>query len=166
MASDVKKIRKRRKPMSPEQKAAAVERLRIAREKRLAENPPEYKSIHPSILDKGDDYYLSHKKVKQWIKTQKELASAERSAVRAGVKGAEAKLASHLGYIRLMESYLRNGDWCNDFYGEYEQNKIKKVCVVMAYEPDGTPKRNIGVWYPDIGCEWTREMDEEYRGKR
>ena len=35
-----KKIRKPRKPMSAEQKAAAVERLAKAREKRMLENPP------------------------------------------------------------------------------------------------------------------------------
>ena len=41
------KTRKQRKPMTPEQKSAAAERLKLAREKRLKENPPEYKSIHP-----------------------------------------------------------------------------------------------------------------------
>ena len=35
-------------------------------------------SIHQSILDKGDDYYLSAKKVKDWIKIQKELMSSLR----------------------------------------------------------------------------------------
>ena len=45
-----KKIRKPRKPMTAEQKAAAAERLRIAREKRMKENPPQYKNIHPDVL--------------------------------------------------------------------------------------------------------------------
>ena len=40
------KTRKRRKPMTEEQKKAAGERLALAREKRLKENPPQYKSIH------------------------------------------------------------------------------------------------------------------------
>jgi len=155
-----RKIRKARKPMSAEQKAAAAERLAIAREKRLKENPPEYKSIHPSVLERGDDDYLSHKKVKQWIKTQKELLSVARRDERANVKGAIAKVASHEGYIRAMETYLRNGDWINDFYGEYEQHKCKRICLVMAYNPDGTPKRNVGVYYQDLGCEWTKEMDD------
>ena len=34
------KTRKRRKPMTEEQKKAAGERLALAREKRLKENPP------------------------------------------------------------------------------------------------------------------------------
>ena len=87
--------------------------------------------------------------------------STERSAMRAKVKGAEARYESHRGYIRNMETYLRTGEWLDLFWGEYQQNKCKQVCLVMAYHPDGTPKRNIGTWYPDIQCEWTKEMEEE-----
>ena len=155
------KIRKRRKPMSAEQKSAAAERLALAREKRLEENPPEYKSIHPSVLEKGDDHAWSHKKIKEWIKTQKGLLSAEKANKRANVKGAIAKVATIEGYIRNLETYLRTGTYTDMFWGEYQQNKVKMVCLVMAYNPDGTPKRNVGTWYPDIGCEWTREMEEE-----
>ena len=158
------KTRKRRKPMSEEQRKAASERLALAREKRLKENPPEYKSIHPSVLAKGDDDTLSHIKVKQWIKTQKGLLGAERSAARAKVKGAIAKVAQIEGYIRNMETYLKTGTWLDMFYGEYQQHRIKYVCLVMAYHPDGTPKRSVGVYYPDLGCEWTQEMERESRG--
>ena len=38
------------------------------------------------------------------------------------------------------------------FYGEHQQNRIKKVCLHMAYHKDGTPKRSYGVWYADIGA--------------
>ena len=155
------KTRKRRKPMSAEQKSAAAERLALAREKRLKENPPEYKSIHPSVLEKGDDHAWSHKKVKEWIKTQKGLLSAEKANKRANVKGAIAKVAAIEGYIRNLETYLRTGTYTDMFWGEYQQNKVRNVCLVMAYHPDGTPKRNVGTWYPDIGCEWTKEMEEE-----
>ena len=163
--STLPKQRKRRKPMSAEQKAAAAERLRVAREKRLKENPPEYKSIHPSVLERGEDDPWHHLKVKQWIKTQKSLLSSERANKRANVKGAIAKVASIEGYIRNLETYLRTGTYLDLFWGEYQQNKCKSVCVVMAYHPDGTPKRNVGTWYPDLGCEWTKEMDAE-NGRR
>lgn len=163
--SSIPKQRKRRKPMSAEQKAAAAERLRVAREKRLKENPPEYKSIHPSVLERGEDDPWHHLKIKQWIKTQKSLLAAERANKRANVKGAIAKVASIEGYIRNLETYLRTGTYLDLFWGEYQQNKCKSVCLVMAYYPDGTPKRNIGTYYPDLGCEWTREMDEE-NGRR
>jgi len=166
--STLPKTRKRRKPMSAEQKAAAAERLAKAREKRLKENPPEYKSIHPSVLERGEDDPWHHKKVKEWIKTQKGILTSERAAKRANVKGAAARVASIEGYIRNMERYLRDGVWLDLFWGEFQQHKTKSVCLVMAYHEDGTPKRNVGTWYPDLGCEWTREMEEEngYYGKR
>ena len=121
-----------RRKMSEEQKAAATERLRVAREKRLRENPPKYANVHPSVLAKPDDHALSRKKVVQWIKTQKSLLSAERGNVRRNVKGAIAKVASHQGYIRHMETYLRGGDWCDDFYGEYGEKRIKWKVVVPS----------------------------------
>ena len=63
-----------------------------------------------------------------------------------------------------MQRYLRDGDWVDDFYGEHQQNKIRHRCVAMAYDDDGTPKRSIGVYYPDMGCEYTQEMLEIDRG--
>lgn len=155
------KKRKRRKPMTEEQRKAAAERLQKARERRAKTNPPEYKSIHPTVLEKGDDHYLSHKKVKQWIKTQKDLAAAERKNDRQGVKGALAKAMSHEGYVRNMERYLRDGDWCDLFYGEYQEHKIKTVCIQMAYDKDGNPKRSHGVFYPDLGYVWGEQPKVE-----
>ena len=121
-----------RRKMSEEQREKAAERLRLAREKRLRENPPKYANVHPSILKLPDDHALSRKNVVQWIKTQKSLLSAERGNVRRKIKGAEAKVASHQGYIRHMETYLRGGDWCDDYYGEYAEKKIKWRVVVPS----------------------------------
>ena len=123
-----------RRKMTEEQKAAASERLRIAREKRLRDNPPKYANVHPSVLEKGDDHPFSRKKVVQWIKTQKSLLSAERGNVRRKVKGAEAKVADHTAYIRHCEWYLRNGDWIDNRYGEYQEKKTKWITVVPAGE--------------------------------
>jgi len=153
MAKAVKKFRKKRQ-MTEEQKKAASERLAKAREKRMRENPPQYKNIHPSVLELGDDHEWSHVNVKKWIKTQKELLSGERRNVRQKVKGAEAKVASHEAYIRHLETYLRTGNYCDMFWGEYQQNKTRQVCVTMAYNPDGTPKRSYGIYYPDIDMVW------------
>ena len=121
-----KKVRKRRKPMSEEQRAAAAERLAIAREKRLRENPPKYKNVHPSVLAKPDDHTFSLKNVRQWIKTQKELVKKHKSDARMKqpVKGAIAKAASAEGYIRHCEAYLANGDWIHDFYGEFQESRV------------------------------------------
>ena len=77
-----------RRKMTEEQREKAAERLRVAREKRLRENPPKYANVHPSVLAKPDDDPLSRKNVVSWIKTQKSLLSAERGNVRRNVKGA------------------------------------------------------------------------------
>ena len=121
-----------RRRMTEEQKIAASERLRVAREKRLKENPPKYANIHPTVLEKGDDHPFSRKKVVQWIKTQKSLLASERHNLRRKVKGAESKVADHTAYIRHCEWYLRNGDWIDDRYGEYQEKKTKWITVVPA----------------------------------
>ena len=156
-----KKIRKRRKPMTEEQKQAAAARLEKAREARAAKNPDYGQSgIHESLRDLPEDHRAHPKKVKKWIKTQKELAASERRAVKQGVKGAYAKQCTHEGYVRNLVKYLRDGDYVDDFYGEYMEHKTSRRCVAMAYHADGTPKRNVGVWYPDIG-KYTKEMYNE-----
>ena len=72
-------IKKRK--MTEEQKIAAAERLREAREKRLRENPPKYAHIHKDVLAKPDEHPMSRKNVVNWIKTQKSLLSSEKGAV-------------------------------------------------------------------------------------
>ena len=115
----VKKFKKPRKPMSVQQRIAATERLAKAREKRLRENPPQYKNICPEVLAKPDDHALSLKNVRQWIKTQKGLLGAARSAMRNNVKGAIAEYHSIQGYIRHCEWYLKNGDWIDNYHTGY-----------------------------------------------
>ena len=159
-----KKVRKRRKPMTEEQKRAASERLEKARAARAAKNPDYGQSgIHPTLRDLQDDHPAHPKKVRQWIKTQKELAASERKSVKQGVKGAYSKQCIHEAYVRNLVKYLRDGDYVDMFYGEYMEHQVKRKCVAMAYESDGTPKRDVGVWYPDIGT-YTQEMYNEDRG--
>ena len=159
-----KKVRKRRKPMTEEQRRAASERLEKARAVRAAKNPDYGQSgIHPTLRNLADDHPAHPKKVRQWIKTQKELAASERKSVKQGVKGAYSKQCIHEAYVRNLVKYLRDGDYVDMFYGEYMENRIKRKCVAMAYESDGTPKRDVGVWYPDIGT-YTQEMYNEDRG--
>jgi len=152
--------------MTQEQREAAAERLAAAREKRAKENPPAYKSIHPDVVAKPDDDPLSMKKVKEWIKYQKERKSALAKAVRANEKGAVAQYHSCVGYINIMEGYLRTSIWNGLFCGQDGIQRMKSICISMAYHHEGPmagmAKRSVGVWYPDLGLEWTREMDEEY----
>ena len=163
------KKRKPRKPMSAQQRAATATRLEKARAARVEKNPDYGKSgIHESLHDLPDEYFLSPKKVKQWIKTQKDLLRSERASVRQNVKGAIARAANHEGYIRSMQKYLRDGDWPDNFYGEHQEKKIGWKCVALAYywygPNKGMPKRDVGTFYPDMGCVYTQEMFNEERG--
>ena len=112
---------KTKRKMTPEQREAAAERLRLAREKK---GKPQYKNVAKSVLDLPDDHYLSYKSVKMWIKTQQEVARAEKRNMIKNVKGATAKYYAAQGYINQMNHYIQHGDWCNDFYGEHEEKRI------------------------------------------
>ena len=159
------KVRKKRKPMTEDQRVAAAARLEKVREKRKKKNPDYGQSgIAQSLRDLPEDHPRHPKKVKEWIKTQKDLMSSARSSVRQKIKGAVAQLAIHEGYIKHMQKYLRDGDWVDDFYGEHQQHKIRWSCVALAYDEDGTPKRSMGVFYPDMGCVYTQEMFNEEKG--
>ena len=159
------KKRKPRKPMTKEQRAAAAKRLEKAREARAAKNPDYGKSsIHESLRNLPDEHSLSPTKVKKWIKTQKDYVKSERQSVRQKVKGAEAKLRLHEGYIKNMQTYLRTGDWIDTCYGEHQEHKIRNRCIALAYDKNGNPKRNVGTFYPDMGEVYTQEMLNEERG--
>ena len=116
------KVRKKRKPMTEEQRQAATERLAKAR---AARAPAKNESICSSVLNKGDDHFLSAKKVKEWIKTQKSLASSYRAEARRDVKGSHSKYYNSVAYVRHMQHYLKHGDWIDDCYGEYAEKRIK-----------------------------------------
>ena len=120
------KIKRKRKPMTPEQRAAAVERLAKARE---AKGPAQHQNIHPEVLARPDDHFLSLKNVRSWIKSNKEQLSSLRGEVRRDVKGAKAKFHSVEGYIRHMQHYLKHGDWIDNAYGEPQEKSVKWVTI-------------------------------------
>jgi len=152
--------RRRRKPMTEEQKAAAVERLAKAREVRLKKNPPKLKHVHPDVLAKPDDDWLSYNKVKGWIKYNKDMIPSLKQEIRANQKGAIAKLESVKGYIRQMETYLKHGVWLSNFAGEDQNRKVVWECVVPAYDKEGNIKRQNGVYYKDLGFVWGEQSDD------
>lgn len=126
------KQKRRRKPMTEEQKKAAAERLAKAREKRQKANPPKYANIHPSVLAKDDEDTFSRKNVTAWIKHQKELLSEYRRQERMKMKGAPMKVADTVAYIRHCEWYLKNGDWIDGYYGKDADKKIRLRTVVPS----------------------------------
>ena len=108
--------------------------------------------------------------VKEWIKENKlQVSALGQQARNTSALPKERQSASYLAdskkaYIRYCEFYLKTGDWIGIFSGQDEEHKVVPRCVVMAYYPDGTPKRSVGVFYPDIGAVWTSGMDESEYG--
>ena len=151
--------------MTDEQRAKAAERLATAREKKQQANPPVYANVHESVRNLPDDHAMSRKNVMEWIKLNKDKRTAAKASVRRKEKGAIALLANVDAYIRQMERYLRNGDWISTHYGPNDDKPVMYKCVALGYHwfgPNkGMPKREVGVFYPDLGAIWTKEMYEE-----
>ena len=158
----IQPLKKKRK-LSEEAKEKLRNRLA---EMRAKKKPAEYKNISKKVLDLPDDDKYSFKNVKEWIKESKDKV-AELSKIARSIKSApleKQKAAAGVdhkkAYIRYCEYYLKTGDWISMFSGANESQKVIPRCVAMAYYPDGTPKRSVGVFYPDINAVWTSGMDE------
>ena len=157
----IKPIKKTRK-LSEEHKEKL--RTRLA-EMRAKKKPAEYKNIAKSVLALPDDDTYSFKNVKEWIKENKLQVSALGQQARGrNVAPKEKQTALNLAdskkaYIRYCEFYLRTGDWVGLFSGANEEHRVMPRVVAMAYNADGTPKRNVGFWYPDIKTVWTKDME-------
>ena len=158
----MKPLKKKRK-ISEETKEKLRARLAEIRAKR---KPAEYKNVSKLVLDLPEDDKYSFKNVKDWIKHSKDLVAQYNKVARStkslpqdkqkAQNSADAKKA----YIRYCEHYLKTGDWIGMFSGKEETNMVVPKCTAMAYYSDGTPKRTVGVWYPDIEMVWTKGMDE------
>ena len=164
-----KKVKTERKPIkikrtrkiSEEQREALRERMKEMRKKR---KPADPKNVYKTVRALPDDDIYSLKNVKEWIKHNKEMVAAlNRQGRGVGEKerrNAENQVVSRKAYIRYCEHYLKHGDWVGMFSGKDEEHKVVPRCIAMAYYPDGTPKRSVGVFYPDISVVWSKGMDE------
>ena len=156
----IPKKRKKRKPMSEEQKAAAGERLAKAREIRAKANPP--KNVAKRVLDLDDDNALSLKNIKRYISASEGKLAEERKNLKSPEKRvankAIAKVNTLEKYIRNLKKYISGGTYIDLFYGENQECAVTYNCIAMAYDSEGNPKRTIGVYYSDIKMTWTEEM--------
>ena len=151
----IKKPRKRRKPMTEEQRLASIERLKVAR---AARKPAKTASLPEFFQDMEDDHPLHPTKVKEWVKEhKKELASMKPMKTSADWKERLDYQVKEI-YTSNMESYLRTGIWLDWRWGEKSEFKMYTVCYKMAYDKDGNPKRNVNTWYPDMREVYTKEM--------
>lgn len=148
--------KRKRKPMSEEQRAAAVERLAKAREARGHDGS---KSVHPLLLEMDEDSPIHWKKVKEWVKEVSEELRAKKS-LRLSKDSKERQEYQILDvYLSNMKKYLDSSIWLDSRYGRHREGKVQTLVTSMAYYSDGRPKRTVGYFYPDIG-EYTQEMKE------
>ena len=158
----VKPLKKKRE-LSEEAREKMRARLAAMRAKK---KPADYKNIAESVLALPDDDKYSFKNVKTWIKHSKDLVLEYNKIARSRVSSSqEAQKASTAAdhkkvYIRELEYYLKSGDFISYFSGQDEATKVIPRCVAMAFYSDGTPKRSVGTFYPDISTVWTKDMDE------
>ena len=156
----IKKPRKKRKPMTPEQKAAAVERLAKAR----AARAPAKVNRRPEFFDTlADDHPMSWNNLPTLIKEQQLLVKALKSLKDSNKWQDRSKLASAITYLDALKTYQRTGIMTHTHGGKDASQPLRFKCAAMAYYKDGTPKRTVGVYYNDIGT-YTQEMENEARG--
>ena len=156
-----KKARKSRK-LTEGQKKAAAERLAKARQ---AKGPSKNSQVAENVRKLADDNLFSVKNVRRWIKENKELLAAIKSFKDSKDSKEREQYLKVETYIANLESYLRNGVYLDMFYGAQMQHKISHKVYVMAYNKDGSPKRTVGWYYPDVGL-YTQEMADEDNGRK
>ena len=163
MATEPRKFKKfkKKRVITEEQRTALVERLKKARE---AKGPAKQTSIDASIRNLPDDSPFSPKLVREWIKNIQLKLKSMRSMKKSTVTGELAAYLIEETYLANLQSYLRTGVYVDGRRGPDRQHRVHHTCVVMAYYKDGTPKRSVGVHYPDIGEIYTEEMRREDNG--
>ena len=153
----MKKPRKPRKPMTPEQRAAAVERLAKAR----AARAPAKTTRRPEFFDTlSDDHPMSWNKLSDLIKEETLLVKSLKGLKDSNKWQERSKLAEAETYLEALKKYQRTGIMTHTHGGKNASQALRFKSVAMAYYKDGTPKRTLGVYYPDVGV-WTQEMQNE-----
>lgn len=143
--------KRKRKPMTEEQRVAAAERLAKAR---AAKAPSEQVSLHESIRNLDDDHPLHPVKVKSWLKEWKNHANAIKALRLSNDPKERRQYYEAKNYIHNMQTYLSSGAWLDTHYGENRENKYTPICIALAYDKNGNVKRTDGVFYPDLGLIW------------
>jgi hypothetical protein len=117
------KRKKFRKPLTEEQRNNRIKSLVKAR---AAKPDAKNISVHIEVRNLPDDHPTSLKKVRNWIKINKE----ERDGLRKQLKTKYDRKANNRYnildvYVRNMEAYLKTGVWTDLFYGLNQEYKIK-----------------------------------------
>ena len=127
----MKKERKKRKPMTEEQKAKARENLAKAR---AAKGPPKTSSVHPSVAELPDDHPLSEVKVKQWLKFQTDKLKSIKNQRDSKDSGQRLEYQVTENYVKNLRVYLKDNVWLDHRYGERGENKMEYITIAAQGE--------------------------------
>ena len=125
------KPRKKRKPMTEEQRAAAIERLEKAR---LARGITGTKNVHPDVLALPEDHPLAYAKVKEWLKYNQDLLKSIKNQKSSTDSKQRMEYQVTENYVKNLKVYIRDNVWLDHRYGERMENKMEWVAVVPAGE--------------------------------
>ena len=126
-----------KRKMTEAQRAAASANLAKAR---AAKKPATYKTVAANVQALDEDHGLSMVNVKRYIKATTEKMATLRRGIQTGERGALAKYESARVYKTHCQTYLREGVWSLDFYGENEEKPVYWRTLVPAYDKDGMQK--------------------------
>jgi hypothetical protein len=126
-----------RRKMTEAQREAAAANLAKAR---AAKKPATYKTVAANVQALDEDHGLSMVNVKRYIKATTEKMATLRRGIQTGERGALAKYESARVYKTHCQTYLREGVWSLDFYGENEEKPVYWRTLVPAYDKDGMQK--------------------------
>jgi hypothetical protein len=125
------KPRKKRKPMTEEQRAAAAERLAKAR---LARGITGTKNVHPDVLALPEDHPLAYAKVKEWLKYNQDLLKSIKNQKTSTDSKQRMEYQVTENYVKNLKVYIRDNVWLDHRYGKLMENKMEWVAVVPAGE--------------------------------
>ena len=126
-----------KRKMTEAQRAAAAKNLAKAR---AAKKPAKYKTVAENVQALDDDHGLSMVNVKKYIKATTEKMAVLRRGIQTNERGALAKYEAARVYRTHCQTYLREGIWSLDFYGENEEKPVYWATLVPAYDSDGYQK--------------------------
>lgn len=155
-----KKVKRKRKPMTAEQREAAAERLALARAKKNKGKEP---SAHPRVLELDPDHPLSYYNIKEQLKEWRDKVKSIRHQKDSKESSQRLEFQIAENYVKNLGIWLRDGVWCDNRYGAARESVMEYVCYAPACDKDGNVKRDVGVFYSDIGKTWTKELAEEHR---
>ena len=128
-----KKPRKKRKPMTEEQRAKAIENLAKAR---AARAPAKNSSVHPNVLALPDDHPLSAVRVKEWLKYNQDYLKSIKAQADSKDWKERREYRIVENYVKNLKTYLKDSVWNDHRYGQKMENKMEWIVVAPAGEND------------------------------